>query len=318
MKKRVTSIVLILCMILSLLPTAALAASGDFTDLPAATHWAYSALTSAVDNGLLKGDNGKLSPEGLLTRAQLAAVINRALGATKKADISSYTDVSASAWYAEDIAMAVEMGTFSGSGGGLMRPEDAVTRQEAFAVLARAFHLEDGGAAELAAFTDAGSVASWAVPTMAAMVKAGYVKGSGALLRPLGTITRQEFAQVMYNLLRTYYTVPGFDGTISKVISGYTTGTWYNSAGTHEITVSYEGKTAKFNVTVVAKTLDRIAVTTMPSQTTYDKINESLSLSTTGIVVKAYYLSLTTMPQASPSPTLRRPLATRISQTPSP
>ena len=115
-----------------------------------------------------------------------------------------------------------------------------------------------------------------------------------------------------------YYTVPGFDGTISKVISGYTTGTWYNSAGTHEITVSYEGKTAKFNVTVVAKTLDRIAVTTMPSQTTYDKINESLSLSTTGIVVKAYYLSLTTMPQASPSPTLRRPLATRISQTPSP
>ncbi len=205
MKKRLISVFLSLCIIISLLPSAALAVSTDeFSDFPASSHWAYDALSAAVDNGLLKGNNGKLMPEGLLTRAQLAAVINRAFGATEKADISGFTDVPATAWFAEDIAKAVHMGTFSGDGGGLMRPNDAVTRQEAFTVLARAFCLEGGSAAELVLFTDSGSVASWAVSSVAAMVRAGYVKGSRGAIRPLDTISRQEFAQVMYNLVSLY------------------------------------------------------------------------------------------------------------------
>ena len=47
---------------------------------------------------------------------------------------------------------------------------------------------------------------------MASMVQAGYVSGDRNMLKPTSSITRAEFAQVMYNLLSDYM-VAGEDGT---------------------------------------------------------------------------------------------------------
>ncbi len=203
MKRKILSILITLCLMLSMMPTAALAASGPFSDMPAEDNWAYAALKAAVDNGLLEGTGGKLLPDDDLTRAQMAAVINRAFGAADSADISGFTDVPASAWYAEDIAKAVRMGTFQGSGTA-MRPGDPVTRQETFLVLSRAFQLADGDVSTLNVFSDKAQVSSWAAPAVAAMVKAGYVTGDDGTLNPLDNITRAEFAQVLYRMVSEY------------------------------------------------------------------------------------------------------------------
>ena len=57
-------------------------------------HWAYEALAWAVDNGVLVGTSeDRLNPDGYLTRAQMAAMIDRLFGAYKSADISRFTDV---------------------------------------------------------------------------------------------------------------------------------------------------------------------------------------------------------------------------------
>ncbi len=203
MKRKILSILITLCLMLSMMPTAALAASGPFSDMPAEDNWAYAALKAAVDNGLLEGTDGRLLPNDDLTRAQMAAVINRAFGATDSADISGFTDVPASAWYAEDIAKAVRMGTFQGSGTA-MRPGDPVTRQETFLVLSRAFQLADGDVSTLNIFSDKAQVSSWAAPAVAAMIKAGYVTGDDGTLNPLENITRAEFAQVLYRMVSGY------------------------------------------------------------------------------------------------------------------
>ena len=60
-----------------LLPANAFAASPeDFTDFP--TDWSAAGLRSAVQNGLLNGSNGRINSSGLLIRAQMAAIVNRA------------------------------------------------------------------------------------------------------------------------------------------------------------------------------------------------------------------------------------------------
>lgn len=206
--RRLLSILMAIAMLFCLLPTAVAADSG-FADMPSKDHWAYEALSSAVEHGLLQGAGGKLLPEGVLTRAQMAAVVNRAFGAKDVADISGFADVPAGAWYHRDIAKAVRMGTLKGGSNGQMAPEANITREQAFTVLARAFRLEGGSADALKDFSDAAQVSGYAAGPLAAMVEAGYVSGSGGKLQPGASITRQEFAQVFYNMLRNYITKAG-------------------------------------------------------------------------------------------------------------
>ena len=190
---------------LLLSPTGALGASpSDFVDFP--NDWSQGAMTAAVENGLLGGvGDGRIAPQGEVTRAQMAAIINRAFGAEKQASLSSYSDVAADAWYAVDMAKAVQMGTFSGTGNGLLEPDRAITREEAFSVLARAFALSAGDGAALNDFTDGAQVSAWARGSVSAMVAGGYVNGSdGNRLNPQQSITRVEFAAVMSNLVAQY------------------------------------------------------------------------------------------------------------------
>ena len=184
-----------------LVPNAFAASPEDFHDFP--TDWSAAGLRSAVDNGLLNGANGRIDGAGLLTRAQMAAIINRAFAAKKTADLSGYNDVSADAWYRSDLAAAVAMGTFQGASGQL-NPERPITREEAFAVLARAFALESGSAASLNVFSDSASVSSWAADSAAALVENGYVNGANGALNPKNNITRAEFAKIISDMASTY------------------------------------------------------------------------------------------------------------------
>ena len=193
------------------LPTVA----ADFSDIE--EHWAQQALTDAANNGLLQGADGKLMPNGLLTRAELAAIMARAVRATATADLSQVSDVPAGAWYVSDMAKAVEMGILQGSGG-MLRPTDPITRQETFTVLSRALALTGGNAAALSRFTDGSAVADWARNSVAALVDAGLVIGGDAGLRPQATITRAEFVTVMQRAVDCYVTAE--PGTVITEVSG--------------------------------------------------------------------------------------------------
>lgn len=184
-----------------LVPNAFAASPEDFHDFP--TDWSAAGLRRAVDNGLLNGANGRIDGAGLLTRAQMAAIINRAFAAKKTADLSGYNDVSADAWYRSDLAAAVAMGTFQGANGKL-NPERPITREEAFVVLARAFAHESGSTASLNVFSDSASVSSWAADSAAALVENGYVNGANGALNPKSNITRAEFAKIISDMASTY------------------------------------------------------------------------------------------------------------------
>lgn len=203
--KRGLSLVLSLSLAFSLMAVGA--SAEEFADMP--NGWSRDAVASAVENGLLRGNDGKLNPTGLLTRAQLATVIVRAFGATAEADLSGFTDVKADGWYYSALAKAKGMGVMNGTSSTTMSPDRPISRQEVFVILARALKLADGKAETLNAYKDAESVGAWAVGGTAAMVSAGYVSGSNGYLLPTDNITREQFAQIIYNIFGTYYQTAG-------------------------------------------------------------------------------------------------------------
>lgn len=185
-----------------LLPSGAFAADlSRFSDFP--NDWSSGALEKAVDHGLLNGSNGKIDGQGLLTRAQMAAIVSRAFGATKSASLKDYRDMLPDAWYYNDMGRAVQMKAFQGADG-LLHPDDSITREEAFVVLARAFALTDGRSASLSGFSDNGAVSSWASGSLSALVENGYVNGANGRLNPKNNITRAEFAKIITDMAASY------------------------------------------------------------------------------------------------------------------
>ena len=225
-KKRILALFLAAVSCLSLAVSASAAntvnrKAMDFRDFDR-TAWYAEAVSTGVDNGLLYGKSATtLDPNGNLTRAEMAAVINRSFGCYKAADISRYKDVVRSKWYYNDIALAVQMGTYNGRSASTMMPDAPITRQEAMTVVARALELDHTAYADtdLSKFADAKDISAWALPYIRAMVGAGYIRGRGKILAPQDNITRAEFAQIFANIIQSYITVKGeytkdFDGTL--------------------------------------------------------------------------------------------------------
>ena len=215
-KKRILAMILAVASCLSLAVSASAAntvnrKAADFKDYNAKS-WYAEAVSAAVDNGLLYGKSSTIiDPNGDMTRAEMAAIINRSFGCYVKADISKYTDVAKSKWYYDDVAMAVQMGTYNGRSASSMAPDAPISRQEAMTVVARALELDYDAYAktDLSAFSDRDKISTWALPYVRAMVGADYIHGRGKILAPLDNITRAEFAQIFHNIIGSYITVKG-------------------------------------------------------------------------------------------------------------
>ena len=215
-KKRILAMILAVASCLSLAVSASAAntvarKATDFRDFDKSA-WYAEAVSAAVDNGLLYGKSSTIiDPNGDMTRAEMAAIINRSFGCYAKADISKYKDVSKDKWYFEDVAMAVQMGTYNGRSNTAMAPDAPITRQEAMTVVARALALDydSYSKTELTQFSDAGKVSTWALPYVRAMVGADYIHGRGKILAPQDNITRAEFAQIFANIIGTYIVSKG-------------------------------------------------------------------------------------------------------------
>lgn len=206
---------------------ATLSASAvEFCDMP--NDWSETALNNAVTNGLLQGYDGKILANESVTRAQMAAIVTRAFGATTLASIEEYQDVPADAWYVEELSKAVQMGILMGDGTRLY-PEQSITREEAFVVISRAFKMSGSETTVLDKFSDQATISSWAEDAVASLVDAGYVAGFDGKINPKATITRAEFAKLMDNLVKHYikeakadgYT-EDFEGTVMVDVPGVT------------------------------------------------------------------------------------------------
>ena len=194
-------------------------------DVPA-NHWALTSgiLDEAVELGILKGSTVDgtiyLRPDEQVTRAEVATMLMRLSGASADAwgstNTSGWSDVPSGAWYTPALNWASAKGILNGSNG-LVRPDDPVTRQELACMLSNYEMRLGSGSIEaavdaLAAFPDAGSVASWAQESVAWAAENGYMGGNGNL-SPASSATRAETAKMVVLMARTpELPVPPLDG----------------------------------------------------------------------------------------------------------
>lgn len=190
-------VLLVLCMLLGLLPAAAMAADAP-SDISG--HWAQSQLQSFVDAGYLKGyEDGTYRPNNQVTRAEFSALLNRVAGLKQEsADIQRFVDVSANQWYYADLAKGLAAGYIAGTTPTTMEPNANATREQAFTMLARLLNMTNGDTAVLSRFADGGSVSGYARGCVAALTSAGIVNGyPNATLLPQGALTRAEAVMIL-------------------------------------------------------------------------------------------------------------------------
>ncbi|MEG1578041.1 MAG: S-layer homology domain-containing protein [Oscillospiraceae bacterium] len=220
MRKKVLSLVLCVAMMASMLTIPALAAEPGTTAAPEVTftdtagHWGVKAIDRWAKVGVVKGDGGKFSPDGNLTRAAMATILTNLLGLTVMAP-NTYADVSATAWYADAVLKCTAAGILKGDGVNA-KPDDDISRQEAMIMLARALGIQPAQTADLTAFTDADQVATWAADYVTAMTKSGIVGGVGGdLVAPMDNMNRASVVTVLDKAISDYITAAG---TYDKVV----------------------------------------------------------------------------------------------------
>lgn len=173
----------------------------SFTDVQP-TDWYAEAVTYAVENGLFQGTSATtFEPNANMNRAMLVTVLYRMSGEQAKAD-TAFGDVAQNAWYAEAVAWAKTNGIVSGVSATQFAPNQNVTREQMAAILYRYAQYkgqETGNAdAKLAAFADANTVSSYALPAMNWAVKNGLISGtSTTTLSPNGSATRAQVATIL-------------------------------------------------------------------------------------------------------------------------
>ena len=117
-----------------------------------------------------------------------------------------FTDVKSGAWYYDAVKYVYENGLMAGTSDTTFDPEMKLNRAMAAQIL---YNLEGKPAVtEAATFTDAAAAGEWALDAIAWAQQTGVVAGMGDnLFAPDAQVTREQFAQMMYN----YAKYKGYD-----------------------------------------------------------------------------------------------------------
>ena len=192
-----------LAALLAVLLTVPCALAANYNDT--ADHWAAKEIATWSDRGIIEGSGGSFRPNDTITRAELAAILQRVMQYQKTIS-NPYTDLK-DTWYTDYVLKLSAAGIMEGSNG-KVRPEDPITRQEAAALFARAFALDTAGAPS-AGYADQKDIASWAVGYVNALSAAGYMQGSNNTFRPNSNITRAEVVKILDNMVQAFYNASG-------------------------------------------------------------------------------------------------------------
>lgn len=136
--------------------------------------------------------DGTVKPAGNITRAETAAILFRLMdeGSRKTyySTKSGFRDVASGSWYNTYVATLNNAGVITDSSNGYFRPNEAITRAELAAMLAK--FSETTGAANY--FNDV-SAKYWAADAIAICAKLGWITGyPDGTFRPDKNVTRAE------------------------------------------------------------------------------------------------------------------------------
>lgn len=175
------------------------------------THWSRTDVNDMASRLVVTGEKGGIfAPDRLVTRAEFAAMIVRALGLSAEPSKITFSDVHDSDWYAGVIGSASNHGLIEGYKDTTFRPNQQITREEASEILSHAMKLTglrtdmttNEANAQLNGFSDRKQVSNWAVPALALAVKYHIVEGAQGAINPQSDVSRGQATAMIRRLLQ--------------------------------------------------------------------------------------------------------------------
>ncbi len=162
-----------------------------------------SQIDSLYEKGIVSGmTEYTFSPDGTLTRAQLAALIVRGLD-LKSTKGCSFSDVRPADWFYEAVSAAYENKIIMGVSDERFNPDGKVTRAEAAVMIVRAAKKRgcDVSGGKAITYADSDAVPDWALSEVAFCAEAGLMPDFGESFSPGTAITRGEASFMLYSML---------------------------------------------------------------------------------------------------------------------
>jgi hypothetical protein len=180
-------------------------AQTNFTDVQS-NYWAGQFIQQLSQRGVIAGfPDGSFRPEEAVTRAQFAAMINKAFPKSAERQAIRFADVPSNYWAFTAIQQAYTTGFLSGYPGNRFQPNQAIPRQQVLVSLANGLNYFASSETEsiLQNYSDASNIAGYARAPIAAATEKQIVVNypSVNFLRPEATATRAQVAAFIYQAM---------------------------------------------------------------------------------------------------------------------
>ncbi len=180
--------------------------STRFSDIQ--NHWARLFIEGLASQGIISGfPNGTFRPNQAMSRAEFAAILQKAFTKPGKRPYVPFVDVPAQNWAAVAIQKAYEAGFMSGYPGNRFRPEASIARLEVLISLVTGLEIASNVASVEATlrelYQDTAQIPSYATEKIAAATEAEMVVNypNVKLLKPLEVANRADVAAIIYQAL---------------------------------------------------------------------------------------------------------------------
>lgn len=195
MKRQVKRIFsMLLATLLAVMPLAINAGAYDYDG-----HWAEEFIETARERKWMNGDpDGSFRPNDSINRAEFSSMLWESLGLEEQKGENPFKDVKEGDWFYKVAVELYNANIVSGYGDGIFAPDDLLTREMAFTMLANAFKLKANDGKVIEKFTDYAQISAWAVEPANALVEKNYVSGKGGgRLAPKEPLSRGEMATIL-------------------------------------------------------------------------------------------------------------------------
>jgi parallel beta-helix repeat protein len=176
--------------------------ASTFTDVRG--HWAQAYIDALATRGVINGfPDGTFRPDAPVTRAQFAAIINKAFTPNPKRSEINFVDVRSDFWGRQAIQSAYQGQFMSGYPGQTFQPEQRIPRVQVVASLASGLELSTDRTTTIDRYQDVSQIPSWAVGAIAAATQQNIIVNYPitSQLNPNREATRAEVAAFIYQAL---------------------------------------------------------------------------------------------------------------------
>jgi parallel beta-helix repeat protein len=183
-----------------------------FKDVPA-NHWAKGFIETLAAQGVITGiGDGTFRPDAPVTRAQFAALINKAYAPTPVREAINFSDVPSSYWAFSAIQTASKGGYMAGYADSTFKPEQNIPRVQLVVAIANGvgYGRQPADQTLLSQLSDGASIPDYGKNPVAAAMKRNILVNfpTPAAFAPNRPATRAEVAALIYQSLVDLGRVP--------------------------------------------------------------------------------------------------------------